>query len=279
VRARRRRGGEAREASAECYTIADPVHSRGPAGRLRRAPAWVSLAAACALLSACQAVPITGRKAFNPLPVSYDVEIGRAAYDQAVEGGALITSGPELAMVQQVMDDLVAVADDPGYEWEVRLIDDDQMVNAFALPGGKMAVYTGILPVCQDATGLAVVMGHEIGHVVARHGTNRMVPEVGVEVILSLFDLGDYETLARLGVQYGIRLPFSRRDESEADHIGLIYMARAGYDPRRAVQFWQGMAAATGGGPPELLSTHPSHDTRIDDLHARMDEALREYRP
>lgn len=227
------------------------------------------------LTTGCMTTPVTGRTAFNVFSPAEDVKLGTEAYEQILAEEKLVTSGPEKAMVEGVMTRLAAVADDAGYAWEVRLIDNDEMVNAFALPGGKMAVYTGILPICEDETGLAVVMGHEIGHVVAQHGTERMSRSVGVEFLLGLVDLGDYAQLADLALQYGVELPFSRHHESEADHIGLVYMARAGYDPRAAVGFWSRMNAGGGDRPPELLSTHPSPDTRISRLEELMPEAVR----
>ena len=226
-------------------------------------------------LGGCQTTPITGSRAFNLFSPQEDVELGREAYTQVLAGQPLVTSGSELAMVQRVMDRLVAVADDPGYEWEVQLIDDRETVNAFALPGGKMAVYTGILPVTQSEAGLAVVMGHEIAHVIAQHGTQRVSRQLGVQAAMEMINLGDWQSLAEASYSLLLEMPWGRGDESESDHIGLIYMARAGYDPREAVDFWSRMASGTGGGPPEFLSTHPSHETRIADLQALMPEALK----
>jgi predicted Zn-dependent protease len=137
-----------------------------------------------------------------------------------------------------------------------------------------MAVYTGILPVAGSEDGLAVVMGHEIGHVVAHHGTQRMTQQYGVDLVLSLFDIGDYQQLAELATTVALELPYGRAMESEADHIGLVYMARAGYDPRVAVDFWQRMSELGGAGPPEFLSTHPSGETRIEQIQGGMPEAL-----
>jgi predicted Zn-dependent protease len=190
------------------------------------------------------------------------------------------------------MQRLIEVSDDPGFEWEVTLIDDDQTANAFALPGGKMAVYTGILPACKTEAGLAVVMGHEIAHVIAQHGSERLTRQQGFEVAMQLANAGDYEELARQATGYLIDQPFGRSHESEADHIGLIYMARAGYDPREAVSFWTRMAGGEehvkGGQVNEGIinaviadwgSTHPSNGTRVARLKALMNDALAEYRP
>ena len=242
------------------------------------------LAAAVLLpLVACQTVPITGRSAFNTFTVEQDIEIGREAYAQVLSDSPVVDRGRALGRVRRVMERLVAVADDPGFEWEVSLIDDDATVNAFALPGGKMAVYTGLLPVAEDEAGLAVVMGHEIGHVVARHSTERLARTLPAAVLLDFLDLGEVAPLAAAAIELCLHRPHGRAQESEADAIGLIYMARAGYDPRRALEFWKRMGAATGdaggsGGLEAFFSTHPAPETRIADLEARMDEALAEWR-
>lgn len=230
------------------------------------------------LAGACQTTPVTGKSTFNMFSPQQDVELGREAYAEVLQGQKLVTSGPDLERVERVMERLVAVADDEGYEWEVRLIDDPKTANAFALPGGKMAVYTGILPVCETEAGLAVVMGHEIGHVVAQHGTQRMSREMGAQIALEYANLGQWSQLAETSYGLLLEMPWGRGDESEADHIGLVYMAKAGYDPRESVDFWSRMASMSGGGePPEFLSTHPSHETRIADLNALMPKALEAY--
>jgi predicted Zn-dependent protease len=230
------------------------------------------------VLAACHTTPVTGRSSFNLFSTADDVQLGREAYGQVLSEARVVASGRDRDMVARVMQRLVAVADDAGYAWEVNLLADDATVNAFALPGGKMAVYTGILPVCQSETGLAVVMGHEIGHVVARHGTARMTTAAGANLLLSLLDLGDYAQLGQIALDLALR-PYGRTQESEADEIGLIYMARAGYDPREAIAFWERMDAQSGGGgPPEFLSTHPSHETRVQRLTEKLPEALGAWR-
>lgn len=227
------------------------------------------------LVVACHTTPVTGRRSLNLLSPADDVQLGREAYQQVLAEAKVVKSGPSHEMVVRVMTRLSAVADDQGYEWEVNLLQDDETINAFALPGGKMAVYTGILPVCHSETGLAVVMGHEIGHVVARHGTERMTNTLGLDLALSFVRLGDYAQLAQMGFNVLVNLPFGRQQESEADEIGLVYMARAGYDPREAIAFWERMeGAAGGGGTPEFLSTHPSHETRVHRLKEKLPEAL-----
>jgi predicted Zn-dependent protease len=185
-------------------------------------------------------------------------------------------SGPEYEMVKRVATNLARVADDPGFDWEVHLIDDPKTVNAWCMPGGKMAVYTGILPVTQDETGLAVVMGHEIGHAIARHGTERMSIELGPSFAIQQLG-GDYSQLLGMAQGLFISLPWGRKQELEADHIGLIYMARAGYDPRKAVEFWKRMGSQSQGAPPEFLSTHPSDEHRINDIEKLLPEAIKVY--
>ncbi len=174
-----------------------------------------------------------------------------------------------------------------GFEWEVSLVDENQ-VNAFCLPGGKIVVYTGILPVAQNEAALATVMGHEMAHATSRHGSQRVLQQTLTQtamtgVAVSLGDMSYDQQRAIMGAlgagaKYGVLMPFSRNDESEADEIGLMYMARAGYDPQEAIRFWQRMEQASQGGtPPEFMSTHPSHEHRIDQLQALMPKAMAEY--
>ncbi|MFT5290332.1 MAG: putative Zn-dependent protease [Planctomycetota bacterium] len=232
-------------------------------------------------LGGCVTSSITGKQSIQiPIPVSVDVRLGLEALDQYVDDSKVITTGPDAEMVQRVMNRLIAAAGVEGedYEWSVRLVDEPNTVNAFALPGGPMAVYTGILPVTQTEAGLAVVMGHELGHVLERHGMNRMILSNGTSFITSLIDLGEWGQLTQLGIQYGIERPFGRSDESESDHIGIILMARAGYDPREAPKFWERMGELAGNSSgPEWMSTHPSNDRRQADLNDLLPEALAEY--
>jgi predicted Zn-dependent protease len=175
------------------------------------------------------------------------------------------------------------------YKWEFNLIQDDKTVNAWCMPGGKVGVYTGILPVTRDETGLAVVMGHEVAHAIAKHGNERMSQEllaqlgaVGLSVALSTepgLTSDIYMAAYGVGTNVGILLPYSRVHESEADRIGLSLMARAGYDPRAAVPFWKRMSEKGGSRPPEFLSTHPAPDTRIKQIESLIPEAMQYYRP
>jgi predicted Zn-dependent protease len=174
-----------------------------------------------------------------------------------------------------------------GYKWEFNTIDDKEVVNAWVMPGGKVVVYTGLLPITQNETALAIVMGHEIAHAVAQHGKERMsqamVQQLG-GMALQVALAQEPETTQNLfltsygiGSQIGAMLPWSRQQETEADQYGLIFAAMAGYDPREAIPFWQRMSEAGGGSPPEFLSTHPSDDTRMRKLKQFMPEALKYY--
>jgi predicted Zn-dependent protease len=255
------------------------MRAPSPASYRKRLRHFLLASAAAVLAAGCHTTPVTGRSSLNFFSTADDVALGAQAYGQVLAEASVIPSGPEHDMVVRAMNRLVAVADDSGYRWEVNLLDGDDTVNAFALPGGKMAVYSGILPVCQTEAGLAVVMGHEIGHVVARHGTERMTTALGSNLALATLDLGNYAELGAVLLDLTLNRPFGRQQESEADEIGLVYMARAGYDPREAVAFWERMDGLGGGGaPPEFLSTHPSHETRVRRLREKLPEALEIWR-
>jgi predicted Zn-dependent protease len=175
-----------------------------------------------------------------------------------------------------------------GYEWEFNLIE-DSLVNAWAMPGGKVVVYTGILPICRDENGLAVVMGHEIAHAIAGHGGERMsqgllVQMGGIAINEALKNKPEetrnlFMTAYGVGATVGVMLPYSRLHENEADHLGLIFMAMAGYNPNHAVDFWGRMAQEGGAKPPEFLSTHPSDETRVKNLRDLIPEAMQYYKP
>jgi predicted Zn-dependent protease len=239
---------------------------------------------------ACSTVPVTGRRSFNIVPDSQAEQLGADAYRQVLGESRLITSGADYDRVVRVGRRIAQISDLPNLPWEFALIDDPKTVNAFCLSGGKVAVYTGILPVTQNDAGLAVVVAHEVAHAIARHGSERMTDQLALQVgQVGLAELlgGKSEQTRNLvlaafgaGAQVGVLLPFSRSQESEADHIGLIYMARAGYDPHEAPRFWERMAAQTSGSrPPAFLSTHPAPEDRIRQIEGFIPEAMREYRP
>lgn len=249
------------------------------------------------ILIACSKVPVTGRKQVNLLPESTLRSMSLTQYKTFLsQNKMLATNDTKTSMVQTVGSRIQSAVTTymksenqskriEGYKWEFNVVDDN-VANAWAMPGGKVVVYTGLLPITQDATGLAVVMGHEIAHAIARHGNERMsqqmvaaVGGIGLAVALSdkpretqnLF-LAAYGVGSTLGI-----LKYSRLHESEADKMGLIFMAMAGYNPDKAVDFWQRMKQTGGANVPEFLSTHPSHDTRIKEINNFLPEARQYY--
>ena len=260
-----------------------------------RAPLATALPAlALAALAACSSVPGTGRSQLMLLSQSQEKQLGEEAYVDMLSQVEIVRTGPDAEMVARIGDRIAAAAADlypdsaaADFDWEFTLIKDDGMVNAWALPGGKCAVYTGLLPVTGDEDSLAAVMGHEVSHAIARHGGERMSQQVALSVALAgaAYGTKDMDTEERvaimgalgLGAQFGVILPFSRDHELEADELGLLLAAHAGYDPRAAVGLWQRMAAASGGGPPEWLSTHPAEETRIKQLRKLMPRAMELY--
>jgi len=248
------------------------------------------LLAAVSIISAtgCRQTPITNRRQLlNPLvPESREISMGVSAYNELLKEEPASGNQQYIEMVRRVGRRIAAVAGRPDYEWEFRVVRSPQQ-NAFCLPGGKVAIYEGIMPICQNEAGLAVVMAHEIAHATARHGGERMAHSAvadGVKQAIGyvMQDQADrsreiVQTVYGVGSKYAAILPFSRKHESEADHIGLIYMAKAGYDPREAPLFWERFGQASQGNPPEFLSTHPSHGRRSSDLQELLPEALGHY--
>ncbi len=232
--------------------------------------------------------PETGRKSHVGLSTEQESALGLQSYRQVLSQAQAITSGPEAEMVRRVSTRLAAATGAVGreFDWQESLIRDPQ-VNAFCLPGGKIVVYTGILPVAQNDAALATVLGHEMAHATSRHGAARVLQQnlaqtamTGIAVSLSDMDYNKQRVVMGAlgaGAQFGVLMPFNRDHESEADHIGLIYMARAGYDPQESIRFWERMERAGGSQPPEFLSSHPSHGRRIQQLQAWMPQALEEY--
>lgn len=252
-----------------------------------------SIAAAVLLASAfgaCRTVPYTNRRQLVLVSAGEEQQLGLTSYQQALAQSKLSTDQAATALVRRVGERLAKAADKPDYQWEFNLLDDPKTVNAWCLPGGKVAVYSGILPVTQDEAGLAVVLGHEISHALARHGGERMsqglVAQFGGAALGAALSSKPAETQALAaqaygaGAQVGVLLPFSRKQESEADHIGLILMAKAGYDPAAAVPFWERMSklGGSGGGLEKYLSTHPANAQRIKDIQAELPEAQKYYR-
>jgi predicted Zn-dependent protease len=232
--------------------------------------------------------PETGRTSHVGMSSREEALLGLQGYQQVLAQSESIDSGPELEMVRRVASRLARATGKAGadFDWQVSLIRSSQ-VNAFCLPGGKIVVYTGILPIAQNEAALATVLGHEMAHATSRHGSQRVLQQNLAQtaltgVAMSLSDM-DYDKQRAVmgalgaGTQFGVLMPFSRKDESEADAIGLLYMARAGYDPQESIRFWQRMENAGGSQPPEFLSSHPSHGTRIQQLQAEMPKALEEY--
>lgn len=255
------------------------------------------LLAITAFVYSCTKVPITGRRQLNLLPESEMMAMSLTAYqDFLKETPPLGSNDPNVQLVQRIGKRLSAAATKyltengaadrvEGFNWEFNVVD-EPTVNAWCMPGGKVVVYTGILPVTQDETGLALVMGHEIAHAIARHGNERMSNSMAVQGIGMAAMVSTKPGLAQdifmqsygVGTQLGM-LAYSRGHETEADKMGLVFMAMAGYDPRTAPDFWKRMAAQGGGKPPELLSTHPSDERRVADLEAYMPEAMKYYKP
>jgi metalloendopeptidase OMA1, mitochondrial len=249
----------------------------------------IMIAAVVMIFQRCSSEKFTneaGRSARVGLSPEQENTLGLQSYKEVVRQSRIITTGPEYEMVRRCAERLAAQTG-KNFDWAVSLVHSPQ-INAFCLPGGKICVYTGILPVAKTETGLAVVMGHEMAHATLRHGSERVFQQKQTQTLLTgvNFSLGDMDFQQRraimgaigAGAQYGYLLPFGRDHESEADAVGLRYMAKAGYDPREAVAFWQRMGQASGGkAPPEFMSTHPSHDTRISRLKEMMPEALKIY--
>lgn len=253
------------------------------------------------LINSCSTVPLTGRRQMPSIPASQTQSMSYGQYADVLKQSAISTnatwtryvkdSGNKIkTAVEQYLNSENSADLLKGYQWEFNLLEDNKMVNAWCMPGGKVAFYTGIMPICLDEKGVAVVMGHEVAHAVARHGAERMTQGMvqqfgGVALSVALKDKPEETQAMFMGAygvasQYGALLPFSRLHESEADKMGLIFMAMAGYDPREAPKFWERMASNSGGGaPPEFMSTHPSHKTRIQNLNKWMPDALKHYKP
>lgn len=241
---------------------------------------------AFALIAGCATVPYTNRRQLSLVSAGEEDALGAQAYEEAKKSSKISTDAAATEMIKRVGKRIAAVAEKPDYKWEFILIDDPKTPNAWCLPGGRVAFYTGILPLTQDEDGIAVVMSHEVSHALARHGAERMSEQMALGVVSGVAVQGGLikseAGLNAVNMVYGVGvgLPHGRKQEAEADRIGLILMAKAGYDPRKAIPFWERMAKAGGGNkPPEFLSTHPSDETRIKKIQEHLPEALKYYKP
>lgn len=262
-----------------------PIRSRAFRFRL-------SILLLAAMLGACVAVPETGRQQLLLISSSEEIQLGLTEFEKIKKDTPISRDAAATALVRKVGQRIAAVASLPNAQWEFVLFDEPKTPNAFCLPGGKVGVSSGILPITRDEAGLATVIGHEVAHAVARHGGERisqgLMLQLGGQALSAAAHrqpaatqnliLGAYG----IGAQVGVMLPHSREQELEADRIGLIYMARAGYDPREAVAFWQRFQAYNaqhgGGKTVAFLSTHPLDDVRIERIRALLPQAMAEYR-
>ena len=265
------------------------IHERRAVGGLIAA-IWLML-----MFQGCAEVPITQRKGLHLVPETELLSMSFQQYNDVLKKSKLSTDTRKVEMVRRVGIRIAKSAETfltetgqqdkiKNYKWEFNLIEEDKTVNAWVMPGGKAAVYTGILPFTQNETGLAVVLGHEVAHALADHGNERMsealVANMGgmaLSVALSQRPQQTQQLFMKVygvGANVGFLLPYSRLHESEADRIGLTLMARAGYDPREAIPFWQRMSSQEGQRPPQLLSTHPAPETRVADIKKYLPEAL-----
>ncbi len=251
-----------------------------------------------AFVWACATVPLTNRSQLSLVSNAEIIPLSFQNYQQVLAEGKLSTNAEQTAMVKRVGGRIQKAVEDymaqnglssqlNGFEWEFNLIEENT-VNAWCMPGGKVAFYTGILPICKNETGVAVVMGHEVAHAIANHGRERMSQQMALNGILSIGSVAagtsqnqlDDMLLQAVGIASPLgMLKFGRDQESEADRMGLIFMAMAGYNPAEAPQFWERMSAQAGGSQqPEFLSTHPSSETRITDLNKWQAEANKYYK-
>jgi len=265
-----------------------------------RSSLWLTILVVFAFHSiGCVTNPYTKRWQLLLIPQSYETSLGTQAYQDVLSDPKLTVSRDPIENdpVQRVSARIIEAAKHSKYaesakhfQWDVTVIKDDKTKNAFALPGGKIAVYTGIFPVAANEAGLAAIIGHEVVHALARHGSERMsqgvlaqVGLVGASIALQTQGFSPMTSQAAMsalgvGTKVGVLLPYSRAHESEADYIGLLLAAEAGYDPQEAVRVWERMQHSSGGQPShEFLSTHPGHETRIKRLTEKMPEALALY--
>jgi metalloendopeptidase OMA1, mitochondrial len=247
----------------------------------RRAFVWGGTLVLCG----CATTPITGRSQLMLVSEAEETALGVQAYREVLQKEPVTRDPRYTVPVQRIARRLEAAANRPDLRWEVSVIEEDKTVNAFALPGGKIGVYTGIFPIAQTETGLAIIMGHELGHVIARHGAERISQQMGAQLLGSVLAIGfqaspyanTIMSAYGLGAQVGVLLPYSRLQESEADRIGLVLAAKAGYDAQAAIGVWQRMAKLSGRRPPPFLSTHPTPESRIEDIKKFLPQAMAQF--
>jgi metalloendopeptidase OMA1, mitochondrial len=284
----------AARAGKEVSRIAARQRSLG----VRLLPILIGLAAiAFTMVRGCQEGPF-GRRQIVALNPQQEAALGAQAFQQVVQQADVVPDGPVVRAVQRVAKQLIEATEKPDlldrlklspqqFRWELRVVRSRE-ANAFCLPGGKIVVYTGILSIAETESGLATVLAHEIGHALAHHGAERMAQDelVNIAATAAAGSIQDLEpekqrqilVLLGAGAKFGVLLPYSRRHESEADHIGLLLMSEAGYDPHAAVKFWRRMSQQMlGGQPPQFMSTHPSHEHRVQDLEGWQEQAMEIY--
>jgi metalloendopeptidase OMA1, mitochondrial len=237
------------------------------------------------IITACVTTPISNKSAFIMIPIRQEIALGKQAYNQILKEEKDSSDQETTNLVKKIGLRLAKVSAMPNLDWEFHLIKSEQQ-NAFALPGGKVAVYTGLLPIAMNEAGLATVMSHEIAHVIARHGAQRMSRQLILTAGLMATSISLNNSKQKkmimatfgVGILYGLTLPFSRSNEAEADQIGLTYMARAGYNPTEAIRFWKRFSNVKGGEKtPEFLSTHPADKTRITLINRYLTRAKLDY--
>lgn len=234
-------------------------------------------------LAACGTVAGTGRRQFILTTPAMEAQMGQEAFTDVMATSTVVKDGAWAAMVERCGQRLAKACGAPGFQWEFKLVQDDT-INAFCLPGGKVVIYTGIMPHCANEAGLATVMGHEIAHAVARHGGERMTQGVlvqggalALDVVLQQKGVAptqrnQWMAAFGMGSQIGVLLPYSRKHEYEADYLGMTYLAKAGYDPAESPRFWERFAKLGGERPPEFLSTHPADEKRAAEMRAKLPE-------
>lgn len=255
----------------------------------RRARAAAVSAAVMLIAVACVKVPYTNRSQFNVVPAGIMNSIGKSSYESVLAESKVVKKTEDSEVLRKVGGRISSVADQPNYDWSYSLIQSED-ANAWCMPGGYIAFYTGILPVVENEAGMAFVMGHEVGHAVAHHGAERMSQQLGVLGGLTALEIflsgsgkmteeqrGMIMAAAGMGAQLGVVLPFSRTHEKEADIIGMMFMADSGYPPMESVVVWDRMEALVGKSGPAFASTHPSFDARKENQEEWMPEAKKRF--